>query len=93
MMDGFAVRIGRVKKHGGADLKIVRVEQPSSTDVMTALQNMMALAERGELASIAIAAARYDGGIATNYCPGSRLFSLIGAVHAVNVRLDRELEA
>ena len=81
----------RVKAQSRPMLTVVDCKPLADPDMLSMLGQFQQLAADGHIAGMAIAAARIDGGIATAYVKGERLFPLIGAVRAIGVRLEREI--
>lgn len=67
--------------------EVVPLTRHVDEDVVYALQNMLAEAEAGGIAAIALAAVRPSGCVATCYAMGSEAPALIGALHVMTDRV------
>jgi hypothetical protein len=91
-MNEFHVRIGKIRSRGGASVHVLDTRPPYNCDVLARLSTFVELARAGKIDGIGIAATRWDGAIMTTYVISRSLFSLVGAVKALEVRMDKEFD-
>lgn len=82
----------RVRVRAGGHLgEVVPIMPRSPDEVWQAISSIQELAERGEIAGIAIAASLHDGGVTTCYALGERAFTLMAAIRQVERRVESEV--
>lgn len=60
-------------------------------DFMVALESTADLIESGEICGLAIAAARYDGGVTTCYVLGEKAVTLMAAIRQLQRRVESDI--
>lgn len=83
----------RVRSGGSIGVVINMAEYAPEPDesLTIVIETMRAMIEAGEITGIAVAAARFDGGITTSYVQGESIFRLMAAIRQVQRRVENEI--